>query len=138
MIDIDILTLIPQKPPFIAVDKLIYCDKINAKSSFLIDKDSIFAEKEELSEAGIIENFAQTCAARLTYLNQDEGVKIGMIGSVDKIEIFSRPKVNSLLETNITVAAEVMNFLLIEAFSESEGKTVACCKMKIFLTDINV
>jgi predicted hotdog family 3-hydroxylacyl-ACP dehydratase len=137
MIDINIHTLIPQKPPFIAVSNLISCDEINTETSFEIQKDSIFAENEELSEAGIIENFAQTCAVRLGYLNKNDTVKIGMIGSIDNIEIFCRPKVNSILFTTISVTAELMNILLVEAQSISDNKNIAICRMKIFLTDIN-
>ena len=137
MIDIDILTLIPQRPPFIAVDKLISCDEIKTESSFSIFNDSIFAENGELSEAGIIENFAQTCAARLGYLNKNDAVKIGMIGSIDDFQIFSCPKVNSTLFTTVSVSAELMNILLIEGKSISEDNIIATCRMKIFLTDIN-
>ena len=134
----DILKLIPQKPPFIAIDKLLSCNEITTETSFKILKDSIFVEDGKFTEAGITENFAQTCAARLGYLNLNETVKIGMIGSVDNLEILKLPNVNSRINTTITVAAEFQNILLVEAQSKCENELVATCRMKIFLTDIGV
>ena len=138
MINIDILSLIPQKPPFIAVEHLLFCEKEKTTTSFTVRNDSLFIENGALSEMGIIENIAQTCAARLGYINRDKSVKIGMIASVSNLEIFSRPKVNSKIETTINVIFEMDDIRLIEAQSTCEGKLVTSCEMKVFLTDIVV
>jgi len=138
MIDIDILTLIPQKPPFIAIDKLLSCNEIKTETSFKIVENSIFTEGNIMSEAGVIENIAQTCAVRLGYLNQNDAVKIGMIVSAENLEILQLPKVNSTLFTTITVIGDFMGFLIIEAESICENDLIAKCKMKIFLTETNV
>ena len=138
MIDIDVLTLIPQKQPFIAIDNLISCNETITESSFTIRENCMFLDEGKLSEAGIIENFAQTCAARLGYINLNDKVKIGMIGSVDNLEIHRLPEVNSSIFTTITVTGDLMGFLIVDAQSVSEDKPVASCKMKIFLTDVSV
>jgi len=138
MIDIDILTLIPQKPPFIAIDKLLSCNEIKTETSFKIVENSIFTEGNIMSEAGVIENIAQTCAVRLGYLNQNDAVKIGMIVSAENLEILQLPKVNSTLFTTITVIGDFMGFLIIEAESICENDLITKCKMKIFLTETNV
>ena len=138
MINIDILSLIPQKPPFIVIDQLLFCEKEKTITAFTIPEDSLFIENGALSEMGIIENIAQTCAARLGYINREESVKIGMIASVSNLEIFSRPKINSKIETTINVVFEMADIRLIEAQSTCEGKLVASCEMKVFLTDIVV
>ena len=82
--DIDILTLLPQRPPFIMIDKLLSCDKIITKTRFLVRKDNIFIEQGRLTSSGLIENIAQTCAARMGYINQyiyKENIKLGIKNS---------------------------------------------------------
>jgi len=138
MIDIDVLTLIPQRPPFVAIDKLLSCNELKTETSFKIFENFILTEDGKMSEAGIIENFAQTGAARLGYLNLNGPVKIGMIGSVDNLQIWQLPEVNSNIFTTITVLGDFMGFLIVEAESKCDEQPVASCKMKIFLTDIRI
>ena len=65
-----ITSLIPQRPPFVMVDRVISCDEVDAVAEFSIKEDNIFLDDEKLSPAGIIENMAQSCAARMGCINQ--------------------------------------------------------------------
>ena len=56
----NIVDLIPQKPPMVMVGQLISHDNVSTISAFSLNKENIFCEKGFLSEAGIIENMAQT------------------------------------------------------------------------------
>ena len=67
--DIDILDLIPQRPPFVMVDELLHYDPILSNTRFLIKESNILVENGLLSECGVIENMAQSCAARIGYVN---------------------------------------------------------------------
>ena len=128
---------IPQKPPFVMIDKLIYCDKEVTRVDFTIKNDSLFVENGVLSETGILENIAQTCAARLGYLNQNQPVKIGMIGSVNNFELNSFPSVGDKITTTIVVTAEVLNVILLSAIVfHGIDHLIASCEMKVVLTDI--
>ncbi|MEO8117090.1 MAG: hypothetical protein ABI653_05520 [Bacteroidota bacterium] len=67
MIPTNILKLIPQRPPFVMVDHLINADEKTAETSFLILPENLLVENGFLSEAGLMENMAQTAAAKAGY-----------------------------------------------------------------------
>src|ERR1700676_785962 len=64
----NIIPLIPQKPPFVMVGKLLYIDETNTRSSFRITNDNVFVKDNLFQEAGLLENIAQTAALRAGYL----------------------------------------------------------------------
>ena len=125
---------IPQRQPFVAVTNLLHCDSIVTKTSFQITKDCLFVDNNKLSEFGLIENIAQTCAVRLGYLNENQPVKIGMIGSIDNFELFELPKINNEITTIITVTTEVANIVVLSAVSYFKDIILAKCNMKVVLT----
>ena len=136
---INILDLLPQHPPFVMVDKLLYYDDITTTTSLTICEDNIFVENNEFTESGIIENIAQTCAARMGYLNKyiaNDTVKIGFIGSIKNLIIEELPKVGDLLTTTIEVVSEVFAITLVNAKVEVDDKLIASCEMKISITDM--
>ena len=130
-----ILEYLPQQPPFIMVDKLLFCDYQRTQTEFLIQPESLFVDNDKFTEAGIMENIAQTSAARLGYLDQNNPVRIGMIGAVDNFEVFYLPCVGEQIKTTILLKAEVLNVILISAEVLCEDVLVATCTMKVFLTD---
>lgn len=133
-----VLKYIPQRPPFVLVDELLHCDLERTETKFRVEKDNLFIEKEHFTETGILENIAQTCAVRLGYLNRNQPVKIGMVGSVDNFELYSFPKIGDVLNTTIIVKTEIMNVVLLEANVVCNDQKVAFCNMKVVLTDIAV
>ena len=136
-ININIHTLIPQQPPFVMVDKLIFCSNENTKTAFTIKSDNIFFDNGVFSQSGIIENVAQTCAARMGYLNRNKPVKIGMIGAITNFEFTEfLPKINDRILTEIIVDTEIGNVVLLDAMVVCNEKTIATGKMKVVLTDI--
>ena len=138
--EINIQDLIPQQEPFVAVDALTHYDEVFTRTSLHVRADSIFVENNEFTEAGIIENMAQTCAARMGYINkyilQDE-VKLGFIGAIKNLVIEEFPKIGDILNTEIEIVNEVFSLTLVNAKVEVDGKIIASCEMKISLTDIN-
>jgi predicted hotdog family 3-hydroxylacyl-ACP dehydratase len=132
--DIDIKTLIPQQPPFVMVDRLLHFDQILTRTEFEIKPDSLFLENGVLLEAGLIENIAQTCAARLGYINkiiQGDVVHLGFIGAMKSLIIKKLPATGSTLETNIEVVNEVFNITLVNAVTLCNGEVLVTCEMKI-------
>ena len=67
---IDIHELLPQREPFVMVDKLVYFDEKTTTTSFLVREDNLFVENGRLNACALAENIAQTCAARLGYVNK--------------------------------------------------------------------
>lgn len=138
--DFEIMDLLPQRPPFIMVDRLIHYDPVVAKTIFEVRDDNLFCKNGVLEEAGLIENIAQTCAAKTGYKEKTEPqcdgvVKIGFIGMIKMMNIIRSPKVGEMLTTTVEIKEEVFNTTLVEAIVRIEEETIATCDMKIFLTD---
>lgn len=133
----NILPLIPQRPPFVMVDTLETCDDSGASSTFLVKADHIFTVNGELKEPALIENIAQTCAARMGYICQQENkpVPVGFIGAVQNLRIGSLPAVGSVLHTSVTIKNHIFNATIIEAEIMSNEETIASCEMRIFIAD---
>lgn len=137
--DIDILELIPQRPPFLLIDKLVDFQPEVSTTSFVVPPGGILVQNGFLSEAGLMENIAQSCAARIGYINKfckDETVKLGIIGAVKDFKLLFLPEAGSTLITRITTISEVFGITLVSAEVLLNGKTAASCQMKISLTDI--
>ena len=112
-------------------------DETKARSSFLISKDNIFVEDGRLSEPGLVENIAQTAAARSGYLSKIEKkiLHIGYIGDVKNLEIASLPKINSTLETEIIIKNQIFDIIVIAGKVTCNNKLLAQCEMKIFISN---
>jgi 3-hydroxymyristoyl/3-hydroxydecanoyl-(acyl carrier protein) dehydratase len=138
--NINILDLLPQRPPFVAIDRMVHFDTVVTVTCLKILDSSIFVENGLFTENGIIENIAQTCAARMGYINknlQSGSVKIGFIGSIKNLVIEELPRVGDELKTTIEVVSEVFAITLVNANVKVADKLVASCEMKISLTDMD-
>ena len=140
MTETPILELIPQRPPFVMVDKLIYFEGKIAKTQFTITPDNVMlADDGTLSAGGIIENMAQTCAARIGYINkflESKTVKIGVIGSIKNLTINSFPKASDVLTTTVEETfSGMLNMTMLNAKIECEGTIIAEGEIKVALTD---
>ena len=134
----DILSLIPQRPPFVMIGKLLYSNEIITRTSFLITEENIFVETGEFSEAGLMENIAQTAAARAGYIArlENKAVSAGYIGAVKNLEIIGLPKINDELITEIKLESQVFDIMLISGRVCCKDKLVATCEMKIFAGEV--
>jgi len=138
--DIDILELLPQRRPFVMIDKLLYCDLDITRTSFQVDEENIFCDNGRFTESGLIENIAQTCAARIGYINvyiDKKTIKLGYIGAIRNLEIFRLPRIGELLETKIVTIEEVFKMSLVNASISVGEEIIASCEMKISTTDVN-
>ncbi|MDB5112872.1 MAG: 3-hydroxyacyl-ACP dehydratase [Mucilaginibacter sp.] len=139
MYEEDILTLIPQKPPFVMVGKLLYSDDNITKTSFVITADNVLVINGEFSEAGLMENMAQTAAvgegnmARI----EDRPIAIGYIGAVKNLEVVHLPKIGDELMTEIKVETRLLNIAIACGKVWCNEQMIAQCEMKIFINKIN-
>ncbi|MDR0713718.1 MAG: hypothetical protein LBF89_05610 [Bacteroidales bacterium] len=100
----------------------------------------MFAKSGFFSEAGIIECIAQTCAARMGYINKyllNDSVKLGFIGAIKHLVIEKKPKVNDEIDITAEVKSEIFSVTLVAATVKCGSELIASCEMKIFLTNIN-
>jgi predicted hotdog family 3-hydroxylacyl-ACP dehydratase len=131
----DIQSLIPQRPPFVMIDHLLAFTETTARGGFRIKADNIFLENGEFKEPGLLENIAQTAAARAGYISKKENkpVSTGYIGSVKNLEIYSFPKTGDELITEITIENQIFDVTIISGMVSCNEKVLAQCKMKIFI-----
>jgi predicted hotdog family 3-hydroxylacyl-ACP dehydratase len=131
----DILTLLPQRPPMVMVDRLLHCDPVVTLTELTVREDNIMADDGLMSACGLIENIAQTCAARMGYINLSNGkeVRVGVIGALRDMEIHSLPKVGDRIETRIEVSDEVFGMTLAQAESRCGDTLLASGTIKIAL-----
>ena len=133
--EIDILDLLPQRPPFILVDHLVDFTPEGVTTEFEVRSDGIFTENGCLIATGLIENIAQTCATRIGYINyiSHRPVGIGYIGAIRDLTIFRTPHVGELLMTTIRVKEEIFGMTLVDAEVRSGEELLAQSEMKIAL-----
>lgn len=132
--DIDILELLPQRPPFVMVDHLVDYSETQTTCELTIRKDNVFCENGELAAAGLIEHIAQTCAARLGYYNKyvlKVGVRLGFIGEVKDLEIVRLPREGETLNTTIVVMQEIFDVTLVNAEVRVGTEVIATTRLKI-------
>lgn len=131
----EILTYIPQRTPFVMVDEITGVDDSSGKTRFTVTKENIFFREGKLTEPALIENIAQTAAARIGYLchQNNEPVPVGFIGAVQNLEIKQLPVEGQILETEITIKNQVFNVTLIKGVIHCNGTRIAQCDMKIFI-----
>lgn len=131
----NIHSIIPQRPPIVMVDELLYNDGAITRCGFEVDASNIFVEDGYLQEVGLVENMAQTAAAGTGYLAQQLGLPapVGFIGAVQNLEIFALPKVGDILETEVTVTNQVFDVTFIISTVTYNGSLLAQCQMKIFI-----
>jgi 3-hydroxymyristoyl/3-hydroxydecanoyl-(acyl carrier protein) dehydratase len=133
----DILPFIPQRPPFVMIDELTACDEQSAKAVFHITGKNLFVRNRFLTEPALVENIAQTAAARIGYIcsRENKQVPIGYIAAVQNLKIERLPEVGDTLETEIIIKNHVLNVTIIAGHSRIGDKLVASCEMKIFISD---
>ena len=117
------------------VDELLYADDTTSRTSFIIKEDNVLVDGGFFTEAGLLENMAQTAAAGAGYtaINAGKPVEAGYIGAVKNFEIFSLPAVGDTLQTEVTFSEHVFNVTIVSGTVTCNNKTVASCEMKIFI-----
>ena len=131
---IDVHTLLPQQEPFVVVDTLTQFDGTTTATETLVRPDNLFIDDDALRTTGMIENIAQTCAARIGYYNKyilKTGVQIGVIGAVRKMMVSGHPHVGQQFRTTVTVVQELLGMTLANAEITCEGETLATAQIKL-------
>ena len=134
---IDILALLPQRPPFVLIARLVHFAAHRTVPRFTVPEGHLFCEEGCLQAAGLIENIAQTCAARMGYINliNAERVKLGFIGAIRELESRRRPRCGETLGTTIENLEEIFRMMLVDAVVRWGDEVLATARMKIALSE---
>jgi len=130
-------SFIPQQFPFVMVDTLVFAEGNVFKTNFCPQADNVLIENGHFSEAGIIENIAQSAALQAGYeAKQNKGpIKIGYIGAIRNLEIKSLPKIGETIETEIVIENQVLDAIIIKGYVRLKQEIIASTEIRIFLRE---
>jgi 3-hydroxyacyl-[acyl-carrier-protein] dehydratase len=130
----EILSFIPQRPPFVMIGKLESTDDSLTRTSFTITSDNVFNSNGYFSESGLLENMAQTAAAGTGYriLMNNQPVPVGYIAAMKNVNIYALPKVNETIITEMQFQQTLLNFHFVKGKVTIGGREIANCEFKIF------
>jgi predicted hotdog family 3-hydroxylacyl-ACP dehydratase len=128
-------TLIPQRFPFVMVDKLYSYSETELVSGFTIQSDAIFLENDSFLESGIIEHMAQSVALHTGYqfYLKNEQAPTGYIGSIKDIEIKKLPKLHDEIKTTVSILQEFAGITLVDVVTKLNDVEIAKGQMKTVL-----
>lgn len=130
-----VLAYLPQRPPFVMIDELIKADEISILSRFTVRADHLLVKHGFFTEAGLVENMAQTAAAGTGFAAQQSGSlpPVGFIGALKNLNVNELPGVGAEIITEVTFVTQVMNAHIVQATVKCAERIVAVCELKIFL-----
>lgn len=134
----DITAYIPQRTPIVMISGILEVNGPVTRTGLHIATDNIFVENGVLTAPGLMENIAQTAAARIGYIakQQNTPVPLGFIGAVKDLEILELPPAGQTIETITEIGGEVFNATMVTGKVMFEGRVMAQCEMKIFINPI--
>lgn len=127
--------LLPQKFPFVMVDKMYSYTETSLIAGLEIKNDNIFFDKDTFLEAGLIEHMAQSVALHTGYqfFLKNETAPTGYIGSIKEIEIKKLPKINDTIQSTITILQEFAGITLVDVVTYLNNEEIANGQMKTVL-----
>lgn len=113
-VGVDIQNYLPHRAPMLMVDLILDIDANFVETEFLIKEDNIFVDKGFFTEAGLIENTAQTCSAIVgkKYFFDEDGTEnenvnvIGFISAIKNLKIHALPKTGNTITTKATLVSK--------------------------------
>lgn len=127
----DILSYIPQRPPFVFIDAIEERSEKRASTRYTISEHCPLLSDGILPLSGLMENAAQTCAVIA-------GNRIVYLGAVKQMEVTRFPKVGETLRTEAIVKQQMLNISLIECTTRVQNETIATTTLKIATIEENV
>jgi len=127
--------LLPQKFPFVMVDKMFSYTETSIVSGFKIQEDSLFFYNGYFVESGLIEHMAQTVALHTGYhfFLKNEPAPTGYIGSIKDIDIQKLPKLYDEIQTTVSILQEFAGITLVNVVTKMNGIEIASGQMKTVL-----
>ena len=128
-------SLLPQKFPFVMVDKLFDYTETSLVSGLEITSDNIFCQKGQFLESGLVEHMAQSVALHTGYqfFLKKEPAPTGYIGSISKIEISQLPSLGDEIRSTVTILHEFAGITLVNIITTLNDMEIASGQMKTVL-----
>ena len=131
---IDIHTVLPQQEPFVMIETLTNFEMTTSTTETTIKESNIFVNDGRFSAAGMMENIAQTCAARIGFHNKyilKKDVQVGFIGAIRNYVINKLPEVGSTIVTRVDILEEILGMTLANAEIRCNDEVIATAEIKL-------
>lgn len=126
--------ILPQQEPFVMIDKLVHFEMNTSTTETMVKETNIFVDDGCFSASGMMENIAQTCAARIGFYNKyilHNEVQIGFIGAISKYMIHKLPKVGQMISTKVDILEEIFGMTLAQATITCDGEVIVTAEVKL-------
>ena len=128
--------ILPQREPFVFVDRLVHYDQRETVTVFTVPAEHLLVADGYLTAPGILENMAQSSAARIGYLCKfilHVPVRVGYIGAIRKFRVYRLPAVGETLTTAILFREDVFGISLVDAVVRVGEDLIAEASLKTTL-----
>lgn len=128
-------SLIPQKHPFVMVDRLLDYSETHLVAGLEVKASNIFWAHGVFREPGLIEHMAQSVALHTGYqfwLRQ-ETAPTGYIGSISNLTIAKLPQEHDVITTQVKILQEVGGITMVEIETRLNDELIATGQMKTVL-----
>lgn len=127
--------LLPQKFPFVMVDAMHSYTETSLVAGLKIQSENIFVSDNTFLEAGLVEHMAQSVASHTGYqfFLKNEIAPTGYIGSIKEIEIKKLPKLNDIIQSEVTILQEFAGITLVDIVTTLNNEEIARGQMKTVL-----
>ena len=128
--------ILPQRPPFLFVDALTEYDPAYVRTRFTVREGIELLEGGCLSSAGLMENMAQTSAARIGYIAKyilHIPIRIGYIGAIRGGRVYRLPRIGEVLETTVEFREEIFEIVLVDISVRIGNELIAEASFKTSL-----
>ena len=136
---IDVHTVLPQQEPFVMVGQLISFTEDASATETEIKESNIFVDNGYFSPSGMMENIAQTCAARVGFYNKyvlHKDVQVGFIGAVRNYVINELPPAGSVIHTKVDILQDIFGMTLANAEVVCRDKVYATAEIKLSVRNV--
>lgn len=136
---IDVHTVLPQQEPFVMVGTLTHFELTTSTTETRIEEENIFVNDGKFSTSGMMENIAQTCAARIGFYNKyilKKDVQVGFIGAIRNYVVHSLPEVGSTIVTKVDILEEIFGMTLANAEIKCNNEVIATAEIKLSVRSV--
>lgn len=136
---IDVHTVLPQQEPFVMVGTLTHFKLTTSTTETRIEEENIFVNDGKFSASGMMENIAQTCAARIGFYNKyilKKDVQVGFIGAIRNYVVHSLPEVGSTIVTKVDILEEIFGMTLANAEIKCNNEVIATAEIKLSVRSV--
>ncbi len=134
---IDVLELIPHRPPMVMIDRLVRCDAASAEATKTFREGEYGVGGGRVEDSLLVECVAQTVAAMQGYAHKQQGGRPsqGMLVGIDDFSVHAAASAGVPLTIEVSITHTVGQFRIVSGSVTQQGKLVAQGQVKVFLQE---